>query len=72
MIDVSYQSEPLLGLRVPVAMHERYRARSDRVEGVATYGRFRQFQVRTDEVIEKPDADAPQTPAVKPPPKPPV
>ena len=36
VIDVSYQSEPLLGLRVPVAMHERYRARSDRVEGIAT------------------------------------
>jgi len=69
VIDVSYQSEPLLGLRVPVAMHERYRARSDRVEGIASYGKFRQFQVRTDEVIEKPDA-AP-APAVKPPPKPP-
>ena len=72
VIDVSYQSEPLLGMRVPVAMHERYRARSDRVEGIATYGRFRQFQVRTDEVIDKPDPDAPPPPAgVKPPPKPP-
>jgi hypothetical protein len=73
VIDVSYQSEPLLGMRVPVAMHERYRARSDRVEGVATYGRFRQFQVRTDEVIDKPDPDAPPPPppGVKPPPKPP-
>lgn len=70
VIDVSYQSEPLLGLRVPVAMHERYRARSDRVEGIATYGKFRQFQVKTDEVIDKPNPDAPP-PAVKPPPKPP-
>ena len=72
VIDVSYQSEPLLGLRVPVAMHERYRARSDRVEGIATYGKFRQFQVRTDEVIEKPDANTPAPPAIKPPPKPPL
>src|SRR5262245_15061499 len=70
VIDVSYQSEPLLGLRVPIAMHERYRARSDRVEGIATYGKFRQFQVKTDEVIEKPKPDAP-APAVKPPLKPP-
>ena len=70
VIDVSYQSEPLLGLRVPVAMHERYRARSDRVEGIASYSKFRQFQVKTDEVIDKPDPDAP-APAVKPPPKPP-
>jgi len=70
VIDVSYQSEPLVGLRVPVAMHERYRARSDRVEGIATYGKFRQFQVNTDEVIEKPNPDAPALP-VKPPLKPP-
>jgi hypothetical protein len=70
VIDVSYQSEPLLGVRVPVAMHERYRARSARVEGIASYGKFRQFQVRTDEVIEKPDPNKP-SPAVKPPPKPP-
>jgi hypothetical protein len=70
VIDVSYQSEPLLGMRVPVAMHERYRARSDRVEGIATYSKFRQFQVKTDEVIDKPDPDAPPPP-VKPPPKPP-
>ena len=70
VIDVSYQSEPLLGMRVPVAMHERYRARSERVEGIATYSKFRQFQVKTDEVIDKPDPDAPPPP-VKPPPKPP-
>ena len=70
VIDVSYQSEPLLGMRVPVAMHERYRARNDRVEGIATYGRFRQFQVQTDELIDQPNLDVP-APAVKPPPKPP-
>jgi hypothetical protein len=70
VIDVRYQSEPLFGVRVPVAMHERYRARSDRVEGIANYGKFRQFQVRTDEVIDKPDPNKP-APAVKPPPKPP-
>jgi hypothetical protein len=54
VIDVSYQSEPLLGFRVPVEMRERYRATDERVEGIATYGRFRQFQVKTAETIGKP------------------
>ncbi|HUE85676.1 MAG TPA: hypothetical protein VMO26_06325, partial [Vicinamibacterales bacterium] len=44
-INVSYQSEPMLGFLVPVEMRERYRARDERVDGVATYGRFRRFQV---------------------------
>jgi hypothetical protein len=40
---VSYQSEPLLGMLVPVEMHELYEGRrnSSRIEAVATYGRFR-------------------------------
>jgi hypothetical protein len=67
VIDVSYQSEPLLGFRVPAEMREQYRARSDSVEGVATYGRFRQFQVRTGEDIALP----PVKPPDKTPPKPP-
>jgi hypothetical protein len=53
-ITVSYQSEPLLGFNVPVAMQEQYHGRAEYVEGIATYGRFRQFQVKTDEVIGKP------------------
>jgi len=48
-VNVSYQSEPLLGFLVPIAMNDRYVARRDRVEGRATYGRFRQFQVQVDE-----------------------
>lgn len=51
---VSYQSEPLLGFRVPVAMDERYRTPSERVDAFATYGRFRQFQVKTEQTIGKP------------------
>jgi hypothetical protein len=52
-IGVSYQSEPLVGLLVPVEMRERYLNRRDgsRIEGVATYGKFRQFQVKVDEKI---------------------
>jgi hypothetical protein len=44
-IDVSFQSEPLLDMLVPVAMRERYEIRPSRsvLEGVATYGRFRRL-----------------------------
>jgi hypothetical protein len=51
-IDVSYQSEPLLGLLVPVEMREDYRdGNGSHVTGVARYGRFRQFDVRVDETF---------------------
>jgi hypothetical protein len=52
-IDVSYQSAPLLGLLVPIEMREWYdnlRTRS-RIDAVATYGSFRQFQVNTDQTF---------------------
>lgn len=51
-IDVSYQSQPLLGLFAPIEMRERYENTStgSLVTGRATYGRFRQFQVN---VVEK-------------------
>lgn len=50
-LTVSYQSEPLLGMLVPVAMRERYEGRRTKVvvDATATYGRFRQFQVNVDE-----------------------
>ena len=52
-IDVEYQIEPSVGLLVPVEMRERYEIRRDgaRVDGTATYGRFRQFQVKVDEKL---------------------
>jgi hypothetical protein len=52
-IDVSYQSEPLLGLLVPIEMREWYDNLNTRshIEAVATYGRFRQFQVNTDQTF---------------------
>jgi hypothetical protein len=52
-IDVSYQSEPLLGLLVPIEMREWYDNLDTRshIEAVATYGRFRQFQVNTDQTF---------------------
>ena len=52
-VDVEYQRQPSLGLLVPIEMRERYDIRRDssRVDGVATYGRFRQFQVQVDEKL---------------------
>ena len=52
-VDVQYQAEPSLGLLVPIEMRERYDIRRDssRVDGTATYGRFRQFQVKVDEKL---------------------
>lgn len=52
-IDVSFQSEPLLGMLVPIEMRERYETRrlTSLVTGRATYGRFRQFQVNVDEKL---------------------
>jgi len=53
VVDVSYQAGPVPGLLVPVRMRERYELRREgsRVSGTATYGRFRQFQVKVDEKI---------------------
>lgn len=49
-IDVSYQSEPLLGLLVPIEMREEYfDGRGSHITGIATYGKFRQFQVSVDQ-----------------------
>jgi hypothetical protein len=49
-VDVSYQSEPLVGLLVPIEMRENYEdRRGAHIVGAATYGRFRQFQVSVNE-----------------------
>ena len=52
-IDVDYQDEPAIGLMVPISMRERYDIHRDgsRVSGEASYGRFRQFQVKVDEKL---------------------
>ena len=50
---VKYQSDVVADLLVPVAMRERYveRRHNVRIDGAATYGKFRQFQVKVDEKI---------------------
>jgi hypothetical protein len=53
VIDVSYVPDLRVGLLVPGEMREKYNIYTDgsRVDGKATYGRFRQFQVKVDEKI---------------------
>ncbi len=52
-IVVKYQQDVLADLLVPVLMRERYyeRRNTARIDGAATYGKFRQFQVKVDEKI---------------------
>ncbi len=53
-INVSYQSEPLLGFSVPVEMRERYDAQNLVITGTATYRRFRRFDVQVEESTSRP------------------
>jgi hypothetical protein len=53
---VSYQSQPLLGLLVPIELRERYTekappARLPVITGRATYSNFRRFEVSVDQKI---------------------
>ena len=52
-ITVTYQKDDAIGLFVPARMEERYRRPRDsfEVHGVATYSRFRRFQVSTSEEL---------------------
>jgi hypothetical protein len=54
-ITVNYERDAGIGLFVPVRMEERYRRPRDPMEvhGVATYSRFRRFQVSTTEELAK-------------------
>jgi hypothetical protein len=67
-VTVSYQSEPILGMLVPAAMHERYENRLStraerpgqlwrRIEATAIYGKFRRFRVEVDQNIELPNPE---------------
>jgi len=53
IIDVLYGDGPIASLLIPVEMRELYEqfGTASRIEGTATYGRFRQFQVSVDEQL---------------------
>jgi hypothetical protein len=50
-IETSFRFDADLGIDVPTEMHEWYPDRTGEISGVATYARFRRFQVRTDETV---------------------
>ena len=56
-ITVHFQHDAGAGMFVPVRMEERYRRARDpnEVHGLATYSKFRRFQVSTTESIEPRD-----------------
>ena len=41
-----------LGINVPVAMRDWYPDGTGEIRGVAMYGRFRRFQVKTEETLK--------------------
>ena len=47
-----YRFDEDLGVNVPAEMRDWYPDGSGEIRGVATYGKFRKFEVRTDESIE--------------------
>ena len=47
----TYRHDEELGIDVPAEMRDWYPDGRGDVRGVATYGRFRRFQVRTEETI---------------------
>jgi len=50
-IDVTFRSEPIEGMLLPLRMQERYEGRRSKslIEGSATYDKFRHFTVNVDE-----------------------
>jgi hypothetical protein len=52
-IVTTYRRDEDLGIDVPGEMRDWYPDRNGDIQGVATYGRFRRFQVKTEETIQK-------------------
>jgi len=53
-ISTLFAFDETLGINVPVVMEDRYPDRTGEFRGKATYGKFRRFEVKTEETIEKP------------------
>lgn len=63
-VTATFKPDQRLGISVPAELIEEYRpSAGGRISGRATYGRFRQFAVSTDEKIEKPTDKPTDTPA---------
>jgi hypothetical protein len=53
-ISTLFKYDEELGIDVPSVMEDRYPDRTGEFRGKATYGKFRRFEVKTEETIEKP------------------
>ncbi len=58
----TFKTDERLGIDVPVEFREDYDMPTSRVTGVATYARFRKFEVKSTEELAPPAAEAPPTP----------
>lgn len=63
-----FRADERLGIDVPSEMREDYDLADSRVTGVATYSRFRRFEVNATEELATPSPDATPAPTSTPPP----
>ena len=66
-LTTTFRTDERLGIDVPVEFREEYDLRDSRVNGIATYARFRKFEVKSSEELAPPAPDA--SPAAAPPQK---
>ena len=59
-LTTTFRADERLGIDVPSEFREEYDLRDSRVNGVATYARFRKFEVKSSEELAPPDATPPQ------------
>jgi len=62
-LTTTFRTDERLGIDVPSEFREEYDLRDSRVSGVASYSRFRKFEVKSSEELSPPPSDAqPDTP----------
>ncbi len=59
-LTTTFRTDERLGIDVPYEFREEYDMRDSRVSGVATYSRFRKFEVKSTEELAPPPPDAPK------------
>ncbi len=62
-LTTTFRTDERLGIDVPSEFREEYDLRDSRVSGIASYSRFRKFEVKSSEELAQPSDD---TPAAKP------
>jgi len=66
ILTTAFRPDERLGIDVPTEMREDYELADSHVSGVATYGRFRRFEVKATEEVTTPDPGATPEPAAAP------